>query len=187
MEFDERLLSAGRLYVCLLCRALVLICRSCDRGNIYCFGGCSEIRRREVHRRASKLYQKTFPGRVKHAASQARHRSKKAKAAQEQGSRNQAGQKHQEPVSDIAEPETLQPIKQVVLEKVTDAGSQNQHGYGSLVSETTEPVASQTALREEAGSESEREEQDVLQPVKNSTRTRYIGQETRTIKHLHNG
>ena len=54
-----------------------MICRACDRNNIYCFGECSGIRRCESKRRASSNYQKTFKGRVKHADCEARRRARK--------------------------------------------------------------------------------------------------------------
>jgi hypothetical protein len=74
--------------LCARCRAQVLICRGCDRGNIYCSGKCSQIRRRETKRRASKNYQKTFKGRVKHAECQGRHRASLQEKVTDQGSQD---------------------------------------------------------------------------------------------------
>ena len=45
-----------RLYNCRRCAVQVLICRDCDRGNIYCAGECAQISRLESLRRAAKCY-----------------------------------------------------------------------------------------------------------------------------------
>jgi hypothetical protein len=59
-----------RLYNCRRCGVLVEICTRCDRGNIYCMGECSRIRRLESWRRASARYQHTRRGAARHAARQ---------------------------------------------------------------------------------------------------------------------
>jgi hypothetical protein len=59
-----------RLYNCRRCGVLVEICTRCDRGNIYCMGECSQIRRLESWRRASAHYQHTRRGAARHAARQ---------------------------------------------------------------------------------------------------------------------
>jgi hypothetical protein len=38
--------ATARLFLCARCRAQVLICSCCDRGNIYCGEGCAEEIRR---------------------------------------------------------------------------------------------------------------------------------------------
>lgn len=74
---DDLLLASGRLYSCLRCHELVVVCRKCDRGNLYCFGGCSQIRRMESKRRASRNYQSSIKGKLKHAECEARRRARK--------------------------------------------------------------------------------------------------------------
>ena len=67
--------DTARLYSCSRCQALVFICRSCDRGNVYC-KECALIAGLEAKRRASTKYQISFPGRQKHAERQRRYRER---------------------------------------------------------------------------------------------------------------
>ena len=67
-----------RLFSCARCHQPVRICAYCDRGNIYCGDGCSELRRRGSLRRAGQRYQGTRRGRHLHAARQARYRERQA-------------------------------------------------------------------------------------------------------------
>lgn len=62
------------MFRCARCGALVTICRSCDRGNIYCSNGCAEICRLESTRKAAKLYQASGKGARRHALRQKRYR-----------------------------------------------------------------------------------------------------------------
>ena len=68
--------DSGRFFLCALCRRQVLICSHCDRGQIYCAGGCRfdarKMRRREVARR----YQRSRSGRFNHAARSRRYRAR---------------------------------------------------------------------------------------------------------------
>ena len=42
---------SGRLFLCAGCRDQVIVCSCCDRGQIYCAGGCArEARRRTIQR-----------------------------------------------------------------------------------------------------------------------------------------
>ncbi|MFT5083108.1 MAG: hypothetical protein ACI9Y1_001145 [Lentisphaeria bacterium] len=65
----------ARLYNCTRCHSIVFICRQCDRGNVYCDGGWP-IASAAARRTASSRYQKTFEGRLKHAARQRRYRER---------------------------------------------------------------------------------------------------------------
>jgi len=65
-----------RLYTCVGCRQQVQICRHCDRGNIYCAGGCAAACRRASLRRAGARYQQSYRGACLHAA---RHRAWRAR------------------------------------------------------------------------------------------------------------
>jgi hypothetical protein len=75
-----------RLYNCLSCGVQVLICRWCDRGNVYCEGACAQTRRRECLRSAGRRYQDSFRGAVYHAARQRRWRRRRAEKVTHQGS-----------------------------------------------------------------------------------------------------
>jgi hypothetical protein len=69
--------ASARLFPCVRCRALVLICSCCDRGQIYCANGCAEEVRRQSVRAAGERYQATKKGRRAHAARQCAYRAKK--------------------------------------------------------------------------------------------------------------
>ncbi len=75
-----------RLYNCLRCGVQVLICRWCDRGNVYCEGACAETCRRESLRRAGRRYQDSFRGATRHAARQSRWRRRQEEKVTHQGS-----------------------------------------------------------------------------------------------------
>lgn len=78
--------ASHRLYHCLCCGVQVLICRGCDRGNVYCAGPCAGLRRRAGLRRAGACYQSSFRGAVRHAARQRRWRRRRAEKVTHQGS-----------------------------------------------------------------------------------------------------
>ncbi len=75
-----------RLYSCARCAVQVRICRSCDRGNIYCAGPCAQVRRGESLRRAGMRYQLSRRGACRHAARQAVWRTRLADKVTHQGS-----------------------------------------------------------------------------------------------------
>ena len=66
----------ARLLNCIRCHKQVRICSTCDRGNIYCGSECSVPARRELERAAGARYQKSYKGRLKHAARQQRYRER---------------------------------------------------------------------------------------------------------------
>lgn len=72
-------LRSARFYLCARCRTQVLICSSCDRGQIYCSGRCAQEARRSKQRAANKRFQDSRRGRVKHAARARRYRARKKK------------------------------------------------------------------------------------------------------------
>jgi len=72
----ERTEVSGRLLMCKLCRAQVVIGRCCDRGQIYCSGECAQKARRQSQREAGKRYQASPKGRLAAAARQDKHRKK---------------------------------------------------------------------------------------------------------------
>jgi hypothetical protein len=57
-----------RMFLCARCRSQVLICRRCDRGQIYCTETCAQDARRDNQRQARRRYQATPRGRAMHAA-----------------------------------------------------------------------------------------------------------------------
>jgi hypothetical protein len=75
-----------RLYSCGRCAKQVRICGRCDRGNRYCAGVCTQIRRRESLRRAAQRYQQSYRGASKHAARQCAWRQRRAQKVTHQGS-----------------------------------------------------------------------------------------------------
>jgi hypothetical protein len=68
----------ARRFLCALCRAPVLVCSHCDRGQRYCAGACSAISRRAAQQEAGQRYQSSRPGRFNHAARTQRWRTRQA-------------------------------------------------------------------------------------------------------------
>jgi hypothetical protein len=75
-----------RLYNCQRCGVQVRICQRCDRGNIYCPGECSRIRRVESLHRAATRYQHSRRGAHRHAARQRALRVRQQQIVTHQGS-----------------------------------------------------------------------------------------------------
>lgn len=71
--------NSARVYNCAGCHCQVVICRHCDRGNIYCGVGCSQPARRQSQRSAGRRYQGSRRGRFRHAARQRRYRFRRRK------------------------------------------------------------------------------------------------------------
>lgn len=78
--------AAGRLFLCARCRAQVLICGRCDRGQRYCTAECSRTMRRASVRDAGRRYQRTRRGRHLHAARARRYPAARNKIVTHQGS-----------------------------------------------------------------------------------------------------
>jgi hypothetical protein len=57
--------ATGRLFVCARCRAQVIVCRRCDRGQISCDGDCSEIASQASVRVTGRRYQHSRHGRAR--------------------------------------------------------------------------------------------------------------------------
>ena len=64
----------ARLFVCARCRAQVLLCSRCDRGQRYCGRVCSRAARDDSRREAGQRYQRSRGGRIAHAARSRRWR-----------------------------------------------------------------------------------------------------------------
>ena len=66
-----------RMFLCVRCRCQVLVCRRCDRGQIYCAGTCAQEARRDRQREARRRYQATPRGRALHAERNRRYRARR--------------------------------------------------------------------------------------------------------------
>ena len=66
----------GRFFLCGRCRTQVLICRCCDRGQIYCSGDCAREARSQNQRQAAHRYQTSCKGRAAHAERARRYRAR---------------------------------------------------------------------------------------------------------------
>jgi hypothetical protein len=77
--------SSCRMFLCVRCRCLVLVCRRCDRGQIYCAGTCAQKARRHRQRQARRDYQATPRGRALHAERNRRYRARQRHLVMDQG------------------------------------------------------------------------------------------------------
>lgn len=68
--------STARLYHCTRCHRQVVICRACDRGNVYCGTGCAQSARSASRKRAANRYQQSRRGRHANAERQSRYRAR---------------------------------------------------------------------------------------------------------------
>ena len=71
-------LDTARRYHCARCHQPVIICRDCDRGNIYCFDGCAQAAEKERCKRNAKRYRDSAKGKRTTLARQRRHRLRQA-------------------------------------------------------------------------------------------------------------
>lgn len=78
--------KTARLYYCVSCHRQTLICSECDRGNIYCAADCARQARTQSLRTASQHYQKSYRGKLNHAARQQRYRARQKQKVTHQGS-----------------------------------------------------------------------------------------------------
>jgi len=85
--FDGKQKSNFRVFVCLECGAVVLICRRCDRGHRYCGPGCSQEARRKSKLAAVLKYQDSDEGKANHNKRQQRYLDREAEKMTRQGSR----------------------------------------------------------------------------------------------------
>jgi hypothetical protein len=69
---------SARLFLCGRCRAQVLLCSHCDRGQHYCSRACAGQARRERRREAAERYQHSWRGRLAHAERSRRWRARQA-------------------------------------------------------------------------------------------------------------
>lgn len=69
--------DSARFFLCERCRAQALICRCCDRGQIYCAGACARLARTERRREVARRYQASRKGRFAHAERSRRYRARR--------------------------------------------------------------------------------------------------------------
>lgn len=77
---------APRLFQCALCHTQSRVCSKCDRGQIYCWGVCAVLARKQSMKLAGIRYQAGFKGKQNHAARQARYRMRQNKIVTHRGS-----------------------------------------------------------------------------------------------------
>lgn len=77
---------SARIYNCVRCHCQVIICRHCDRGNIYCSGRCSIQSRLEKQQEAKARYQSSAKGMQSHASRQQHYRQRQKQKVTYQGS-----------------------------------------------------------------------------------------------------
>lgn len=68
--------TSARFFLCALCRQQVVVCRRCDRGQIYCSKTCSQQRRTERQREAKARYANSRAGRHNNAQRQRRYQAR---------------------------------------------------------------------------------------------------------------
>ena len=69
--------DTARFFLCARCRVQVHICSACDRGQIYCAEGCSQLGRSASVRAAGRRFQRTRKGRFAHAERSRRYRQRR--------------------------------------------------------------------------------------------------------------
>ena len=79
---EVRVDPAGRLFLCARCRAQVVLCSRCDRGNRYCGSTCRRQARDAARRESANRYQCSYRGRLAHAARSRRWRQRHADRTQ---------------------------------------------------------------------------------------------------------
>ena len=67
----------GRLFLCARCRAQVVLCSRCDRGNRYCGRPCRRLSRDAARRDSASRYQQSRRGRFVHAVRSRRWRGRR--------------------------------------------------------------------------------------------------------------
>jgi hypothetical protein len=74
----------ARMYLCASCRAQVVLCSRCDRGNRYCGRLCRRQARAEARRQTAQRYQRSWRGRIAHAQRTRRWRQRRAAARKDE-------------------------------------------------------------------------------------------------------
>jgi hypothetical protein len=79
MASAARAVDSLRFVIChrLACGQVFFVCRGCDRGQLYCRRSCGEANRREKQRAPGQRYQRSWSGRLNHAARAQRYRARR--------------------------------------------------------------------------------------------------------------
>tara|TARA_R110002095_G_scaffold83944_2_gene72912 strand:- start:317 stop:742 length:426 start_codon:yes stop_codon:yes gene_type:complete len=77
---------SARLYQCARCHCQVILCRHCDRGQVYCADGCADLARTVSQQRAARRYRLTRRGRFNNAQRQRRFRARQRQKVTHHGS-----------------------------------------------------------------------------------------------------
>ncbi len=125
-------LDTARRYHCTRCHQPVIICRHCDRGNIYCFDGCARAANKERCKRNAKRYRRSPKGRRSTAARQRRNRLRKAMLEPDLEPSKQPPLTPEPPDSEPSATPCVSPI-------VTHRGSVDEPGSAPLISMPTLP------------------------------------------------
>ena len=105
--------SSCRLFLCNHCRQQVVICRRCDRGQVYCGPDCAlEVRRRN-QRDARRRYQTTERGRRMHADRSRNYRARGRRVTDQGPALSQ--QPHTAPAAAVA----AQPHAMIAVRRLT--------------------------------------------------------------------
>ena len=109
----------ARLFVCARCRAQVLLCSRCDRGQRYCGRVCSRAARQDSRRETARRYQRSRAGRLAHAARSRRWRHRQCAQAGRDGAASTNFVTHQgSPLTTAGAP--LPPCEQAAEPKPVD-------------------------------------------------------------------
>jgi hypothetical protein len=127
-------LDTARRYHCARCHQPVILCRNCDRGNIYCFDGCAQAANKERCKRNAKRYRRSPKGRRGTAA---RQRSKRLRQAMLESDPESSKQHQHTP--EPASPElSATPCDSSI---VTHRGSVDEPGGAPLLPKPMQPRA----------------------------------------------
>ena len=77
---------SGRLFLCARCRGQAIVCRCCDRGQIYCGAECARQARQEAQHAAAKRYAASPRGKRRQAGRSRRYRRRQREIITHQGS-----------------------------------------------------------------------------------------------------
>ena len=124
--------DTARRYHCGRCHQPVVVCRQCDRGNVYCFNGCAQSAFKQRCQRNARCYQRSTKGRHKNAQRQRRYRLRRALT---QRDLDVAEQTHPEPDQHRPPPTSTSPESQ----KVTHRGSATLSRSALLLHMSTQP------------------------------------------------
>jgi hypothetical protein len=103
------------MFLCASCRVQVVLCRRCDRGQIYCGRACAAAARRAAQRAAGRRYQQSRPGRFAHAARARRYRAR-SKIVTHQGSATLVG-------GDLLPAKAVVPVSKIYVEPADASAS----------------------------------------------------------------